>query len=182
MPRAELVVLDLAEGTVVRAQAEPLLMSQLSPIMIKWAWRAEDSSAVYYLSQPRNLHTLTLHRLAASSRWREPCFDTGGMGLDPEPIAALGFVVVAVDGRGTPGGARPSTTPPAATWPTRAAWPTMSRRCGSWPRPGRGWTWTGWEHAAAGLPPRPHPDRPRVARRAVRVEPAARERNAARRA
>ena len=32
-----------------------------------------------------------------------PCFDPGGMGLDAEPIAALGFVVVAVDGRGTPG-------------------------------------------------------------------------------
>ncbi|MGE3600378.1 MAG: prolyl oligopeptidase family serine peptidase, partial [Dehalococcoidia bacterium] len=33
----------------------------------------------------------------------EPCFDPGGMGLDAEPIAALGFVVVAMDGRGTPG-------------------------------------------------------------------------------
>jgi dipeptidyl aminopeptidase/acylaminoacyl peptidase len=32
-----------------------------------------------------------------------PSFDPGGMGLDAEPIAALGFVVVAVDGRGTPG-------------------------------------------------------------------------------
>jgi dipeptidyl-peptidase-4 len=32
-----------------------------------------------------------------------PGFDPGGMGLDAEPIAALGFVVVAVDGRGTPG-------------------------------------------------------------------------------
>ena len=32
-----------------------------------------------------------------------PCFDPGGMGLDAEPIAALGFVVFAVDGRGTPG-------------------------------------------------------------------------------
>jgi dipeptidyl aminopeptidase/acylaminoacyl peptidase len=33
----------------------------------------------------------------------EPSFDPGGMGLDAEPIAALGFVVVAMDGRGTPG-------------------------------------------------------------------------------
>jgi dipeptidyl aminopeptidase/acylaminoacyl peptidase len=33
----------------------------------------------------------------------EPSFDAGGMGLDAEPLAALGFVVVAVDGRGTPG-------------------------------------------------------------------------------
>ncbi|MGW2854731.1 hypothetical protein ACWDAZ_22820, partial [Streptomyces sp. NPDC001215] len=34
-----------------------------------------------------------------------------GMGLDAEPIAALGFVVVAVDGRGTPGRTRPPTGP-----------------------------------------------------------------------
>ncbi|MFD9703021.1 DPP IV N-terminal domain-containing protein [Lentzea sp. NPDC059081] len=33
----------------------------------------------------------------------DPCFDPGGMGLDAEPLAALGFVVVALDGRGTPG-------------------------------------------------------------------------------
>jgi dipeptidyl aminopeptidase/acylaminoacyl peptidase len=32
-----------------------------------------------------------------------PSFDPGGMGLDAEPLAALGFVVVAMDGRGTPG-------------------------------------------------------------------------------
>jgi dipeptidyl-peptidase-4 len=32
-----------------------------------------------------------------------PSFDPGGMGLDAEPLAALGFVVVALDGRGTPG-------------------------------------------------------------------------------
>ncbi|UQX05428.1 DPP IV N-terminal domain-containing protein [Streptomyces sp. RerS4] len=63
MPQAELVVLDVAAGTVVRAQAEPLLMPQMSPITIKWAWWAEDGSAVYYLARPRDLRTLTLHRL-----------------------------------------------------------------------------------------------------------------------
>jgi dipeptidyl aminopeptidase/acylaminoacyl peptidase len=63
MPQAELVVLDVARATVVRAQAEPLLMPQLSPIATEWAWWAADSSAVYFLSRPRDLHTLTLHRL-----------------------------------------------------------------------------------------------------------------------
>ena len=63
MPQAELVVLDVSEGTVVRAQAEPLLMPQSSPITTKWAWWAPDGSAVYYLGQPRDLRTLTLHRL-----------------------------------------------------------------------------------------------------------------------
>ncbi|MFF8834171.1 DPP IV N-terminal domain-containing protein [Streptomyces sp. NPDC015130] len=67
VPLAELVVLDVAAGTVVRAQAEPLLMPQLSPITIKWAWWAEDSSAVYYLGRPRDLRTLTLYRLDAAT-------------------------------------------------------------------------------------------------------------------
>ncbi|MCY0960983.1 S9 family peptidase [Streptomyces sp. H27-H5] len=63
LPLAELVVLDVVEGTVVRAQAEPLLMPQLSPITAKWAWWAPDGSAVYYLDRPRDLRTLTLYRM-----------------------------------------------------------------------------------------------------------------------
>ncbi len=63
LPRTELVVLDVAAGTVVRARAEPLLTPHLSPIAAKWAWWAPDGSAVYYLARPRDLRTLTLHRL-----------------------------------------------------------------------------------------------------------------------
>jgi dipeptidyl-peptidase 4 len=63
IPVAELVVLNVADGTVVRAQGEPLLTSEVSPIMLQWAWWAPDGSAVYYLSRPRDLRTLRLHRL-----------------------------------------------------------------------------------------------------------------------
>ena len=63
LPLAELVVLDVAEGAVVRAQAEPLRMPQASPITAGWAWWAPDGSAVYYLDQPRDLRTLALRRL-----------------------------------------------------------------------------------------------------------------------
>lgn len=63
VPRAELVVLDVATGTVVRAQAEPLLMPVMSPVAAQWAWWAPDGSAVYYLGRPRDLRTLTLHRM-----------------------------------------------------------------------------------------------------------------------
>lgn len=63
VPQAELVVLDVAAGRVVRAQAEPLLMPHVSPVMSRWAWWAPDGSAAYYLSQPRDRRTLTLHRL-----------------------------------------------------------------------------------------------------------------------
>jgi dipeptidyl-peptidase 4 len=84
MPQAELVVLDVAEGTVVRAQAEPLLMPQASPIMSKWAWCAPDGSAVYYLSQPRDLHTLTLYRLEpATGEVTTVLSETGATRVEP---------------------------------------------------------------------------------------------------
>ncbi|MFH8716322.1 S9 family peptidase [Streptomyces zaomyceticus] len=63
LPLAELVVLDVTAGTVVRARAEPLLMPVFSPVAARWAWWAPDGSAVYYLGRPRDLRTLTLYRL-----------------------------------------------------------------------------------------------------------------------
>ncbi|GAA0261979.1 DPP IV N-terminal domain-containing protein [Saccharothrix mutabilis subsp. mutabilis] len=63
LPTAELVVLDVAAGAVVRAQADPLPMPQMSPITTKWAWWAQDGSAVYYLDRPRDPRTLSLRRL-----------------------------------------------------------------------------------------------------------------------
>ena len=62
MPLAELVVFDLAAGTMVRAQTPPLLMPEFSPITAGWAWWADDSSAVYFLSRPRDQHSLALNR------------------------------------------------------------------------------------------------------------------------
>ncbi|MFE3172255.1 DPP IV N-terminal domain-containing protein [Amycolatopsis sp. NPDC059090] len=67
MALAELVVLDVATGTMVRAQAEPLLTPMMSPVMAKWAWWAADGSAVYFLRQPRDRHTLSLHRMDPST-------------------------------------------------------------------------------------------------------------------
>lgn len=82
--RAELVVLNVAEGTVVRAQAEPLLMPTISPISTRWAWWAADGSAVYYLSQPRDLHTLTLHRLdPATGSVTTVLSETGATRVEP---------------------------------------------------------------------------------------------------
>jgi hypothetical protein len=84
VPHAELVVLDVQAGTMVRAQAEPLLMPQSSPIMIKWAWWAEDGSAVYYFSQPRDLRTLTLHRLEpATGEVTTMLTETGATRVEP---------------------------------------------------------------------------------------------------
>lgn len=67
MPLAELVVFDVESGTTVFAQCAPLLMPEFSPIMAGWAWWSEDSTAVYFLSRPRDQHTLTLNRMDASS-------------------------------------------------------------------------------------------------------------------
>ncbi|MFD4641705.1 DPP IV N-terminal domain-containing protein [Lentzea sp. NPDC058436] len=65
MPLAELVVFDVEAGTMVRADCDPLLMPEFSPIMAGWAWWSDDSSAVYFLSRPRDQHTLTLNRMDA---------------------------------------------------------------------------------------------------------------------
>jgi dipeptidyl aminopeptidase/acylaminoacyl peptidase len=84
LPLAELVVLDVAEGRVIRAQAEPLLMAHMSPTMIKWAWWAPDSSVVYYLSRPRDLRTLTLHRLdPATGEVTTVLSETGDTRVEP---------------------------------------------------------------------------------------------------
>lgn len=84
MPLAELVVLDVADGTVVRAQAEPLLMPTLSPITAKWAWWAPDGSAVYYLGRPRDLRTLSLHRLdPATGEVTTVLSETGATRVEP---------------------------------------------------------------------------------------------------
>ncbi|MFF0274827.1 DPP IV N-terminal domain-containing protein [Streptomyces sp. NPDC004330] len=63
LPLAELVVLDVAEGTVVRARTEPLIMTHVSPVTVKWAWWSADGSAVHFLARPRDHRSLTLNRL-----------------------------------------------------------------------------------------------------------------------
>ncbi|MEU2084750.1 DPP IV N-terminal domain-containing protein [Streptomyces albus] len=63
IPLAELAVCDVASGTVTLAKAEPVGMSLMSPLFQKWAWWAQDGSAVHYLSRTRDGRTLRLHRL-----------------------------------------------------------------------------------------------------------------------
>ncbi|NUW31970.1 prolyl oligopeptidase family serine peptidase [Nonomuraea sp. SMC257] len=63
LPAAELVVLDVATGAVVTARAEPEAMPTFSPVLLGWAWWAEDGSAVHYLSRSRDARTLRLRRL-----------------------------------------------------------------------------------------------------------------------
>ncbi|MGI5503618.1 prolyl oligopeptidase family serine peptidase [Lentzea sp. CA-135723] len=65
MPLASLVVFDVEAGTTVFAQCDPLLMPEFSPIMAGWAWWSSDSTAVYFLSRPRDQRTLTLRRMDA---------------------------------------------------------------------------------------------------------------------
>ncbi len=65
IPLGRFVILDVATGEAVPARTEPEPIPLMSPITTKWAWWAEDGSAVYYLSQSRNVHTLSLHRFDA---------------------------------------------------------------------------------------------------------------------
>ncbi|MFE0155859.1 DPP IV N-terminal domain-containing protein [Nonomuraea sp. NPDC059007] len=63
LPRAELIVFDVASGTAVAAKAEPLLVAHLSPIALRRIWWADDGSAAYYLQQTRDYRTLRLNSL-----------------------------------------------------------------------------------------------------------------------
>uniref|UniRef100_UPI003F843F77 S9 family peptidase n=1 Tax=Actinosynnema sp. TaxID=1872144 RepID=UPI003F843F77 len=63
LPLCELVVLHVETGEVVRSQGEPLRTAMLSPVAAGWAWWSEDGASVYYLSQPRDRRTLSLHRM-----------------------------------------------------------------------------------------------------------------------
>ncbi|GLY48002.1 putative dipeptidyl peptidase IV [Lentzea sp. NBRC 102530] len=67
MPLASLVVFDVEAGTSVFARCDPLLMPEFSPITAGWAWWSADSTAVYFLSRPRDQRTLTLNRMDAVS-------------------------------------------------------------------------------------------------------------------
>ncbi|MFJ7159196.1 DPP IV N-terminal domain-containing protein [Streptomyces sp. NPDC101118] len=88
LPLAELVVLDVTDGTAVPARAEPLLAPQLSPVMTQWAWWAEDGSAVYYLDRPRDLRTLTLHRMdPATGEVTTVLAETGPTRVEPNQWA-----------------------------------------------------------------------------------------------
>ncbi|MEO3803135.1 DPP IV N-terminal domain-containing protein [Nonomuraea sp. B1E8] len=88
VPLAELVVLDITTGAVARASGEPLPMSVVSPIMTRWAWWAADGTAVYYLSQPRDGRSLSLHRLdPASGRVTTLLTETGETRVEPNQWA-----------------------------------------------------------------------------------------------
>ncbi|HEX5113562.1 MAG TPA: DPP IV N-terminal domain-containing protein [Pseudonocardiaceae bacterium] len=63
IPLAEFVVIDVSTGEIIRADAPPEPMPTVSPIFQRWAWWADDGSAVYYLSWTRDGHTLRLNRL-----------------------------------------------------------------------------------------------------------------------
>ncbi|WP_314241766.1 S9 family peptidase [Streptomyces kutzneri] len=87
VPLAELVVLDVAQGAVVRARTEPLLMPVLSPITAQWAWWAPDGSAVYYLGRPRDVRTLTLYRLdPVTGEVTTVLGETGPTRVEPNPF------------------------------------------------------------------------------------------------
>jgi dipeptidyl-peptidase-4 len=92
MPRAELVVLDVATGEAVRADAEPLAMPLLSPVSLGWVWWGPDG-AVWYLDQPRDLRTLRLHRLdPATGAVREILAESGETRVEPNQFVARPMV------------------------------------------------------------------------------------------
>ncbi|SEQ35045.1 Dipeptidyl aminopeptidase/acylaminoacyl peptidase [Lentzea xinjiangensis] len=99
VPLAELVVLDVAAGTVVRAQCDPLVMPQVSPIATGWTWWTPDSSAVYFLSQSRDQRTLALNRMnAATGEVEVVISETGPTRVEPNQWLFEPAIVRLLDG------------------------------------------------------------------------------------
>ncbi|GHH49424.1 S9 family peptidase [Lentzea cavernae] len=98
VPLAEFVVFDVEAGTTVFAQCAPLLMPEFSPITAGWAWWSDDSAAVYFLSRPRDQHTLTLNRMDASTgEVRVVVSETGANRVGPNQLIYGAPLVRVVD-------------------------------------------------------------------------------------
>ncbi|WP_157254539.1 S9 family peptidase [Nonomuraea typhae] len=82
---------------MVKAQAEPELMTVLSPMTLRWLWWADDSSAVYYLSQPRDLRTLSLRRMdPVTGEVTTLVSESGPTRVDPTQVRINSFPIVKV--------------------------------------------------------------------------------------
>ena len=89
LPTGELIVFDVATGAATPARTDPILMSLFSPLFVGWAWWTPDSTAIYYLSQPRDQRTLTLNRLdPATGEVTAVITETGPTRVEPTQFMA----------------------------------------------------------------------------------------------
>ncbi|MFJ1561525.1 S9 family peptidase [Streptomyces mirabilis] len=94
MPLAELVVLDVESAKAVPALADPVAMPLMSPISRRWAWWADDGSAVYYLSSTRDAKELSLHRLdPTSGEVRTLVTESGSTRVEPAQLLGQAPIV-----------------------------------------------------------------------------------------
>ncbi|MFI6541219.1 DPP IV N-terminal domain-containing protein [Nonomuraea sp. NPDC050547] len=97
IPTAEMTVVDVIGGRVVKAQDEPVLMTIISPMVVRWAFWAEDSSAVYYLSQSRDVRTLKLKRMdPVTGEVTTLITETGPTRVEPTQTALNFFPIIKV--------------------------------------------------------------------------------------
>ncbi|MEQ4723726.1 DPP IV N-terminal domain-containing protein [Nonomuraea sp. B19D2] len=95
MSQGEFVVIEAATGRVVKARTAPEPMPLQSPIASGWAWWAEDGSAVYYLSQPRDQRSLHLNRLdPATGQVRGVLSESGPTRVEPNQAGAAPIIGV----------------------------------------------------------------------------------------
>ncbi|GAA4818612.1 S9 family peptidase [Streptomyces ziwulingensis] len=87
LPLAEFVVLHIASGKAVFARSEAVEMPMMSPVNRRWAWWAQDGSAVYYLAQARDMRTLSLRRMdPETGEVRTLVSETGTTRVEPAQL------------------------------------------------------------------------------------------------
>ncbi|MFI6502921.1 DPP IV N-terminal domain-containing protein [Nonomuraea typhae] len=95
MSQGEFVVIEAVTGHVVKARTAPEPMPLVSPITSGWAWWAQDGSAVYYLSQPRDQRSLHLNRLdPATGQVRTVLSESGPTRVEPNQTGGPPIVQV----------------------------------------------------------------------------------------
>ncbi|MFI0423990.1 DPP IV N-terminal domain-containing protein [Spongiactinospora sp. 9N601] len=101
VPLAELMIIDVVTGSVVRAESPPLPMLYVSPIHQGRVWWAADGSAVYVLEQTRDQRTLRLNRLdPATGEVRTLVEESGTTRTEPAQQIAQRPIVRVLDGTG----------------------------------------------------------------------------------
>ena len=94
VPLTEFLVFDIAAGTCVCADDEPIQTPLGSPILTGSAWWSADESAVYYLAQPRDLRILHLRRLdPATGQVRTVVTETGDTRVEANQFWGLPPIV-----------------------------------------------------------------------------------------
>jgi dipeptidyl aminopeptidase/acylaminoacyl peptidase len=98
---AELVVIDVESGTVLRVDYEPIPSSYMSPLELRRVWWDADSANVYFIHEERNHRTLHLVAVdVGTGQARTLLTESGTTVIDVAPTPFIEAPSVRIIGKG----------------------------------------------------------------------------------